>query len=285
MSEPSWSWETYTTSDGYVSCYRRYAVPSPRALLVFVHGIQSHSGWYESSCGWLQQGGFEVYFFERRGSGRNEKDRGDAPNFRRLLDDLGEFLVMLRPAPNAKAVPLFLAGISWGGKIVTALQKRRPGLADGLLLLCPGFFARVRPPLGERVRILGSRLVSPTRRFPVPLNDPELFTASPHWQEFLRNDPLALREATCRFLIESVRLDGYLRVVPKHVHLPVLLLLAEGDRIIDNERTRRFVGRFASTSVEVIEYPGAHHTLEFEPEPRQYLTDMRGWLEKQIERL
>jgi alpha-beta hydrolase superfamily lysophospholipase len=170
--------------------------------------------------------------------------------------------------------------ISWGGKLGAALQRRHPGLVDGLALLCPGFCPRVGPSLKQRLAILWSRLVAPRRPFPIPLNDPELFTASPDRQRFIREDPLGLRRATARLLIESVRLDGYLRVVPPHVRVPVLLLLAEHDRIIDNAPTRRFVERFASADKEVIEYPGAHHTLEFEPDPERFIGDLRRWLER-----
>jgi alpha-beta hydrolase superfamily lysophospholipase len=159
-----------------------------------------------------------------------------------------------------------------------ALQRRRPGLVDGLVLLCPGFTAKVRPPLGQRLAILGSRLVRPTRQFPVPLSDPELFTDNPKWLDFLRHDPLALRQATARLLIESVRLDFYLRWCPKHVRVPVLLLLAQRDRIIDNARARRYVERFATPDRTVIEYPRAHHTLEFEPEPDRFIDDVITWL-------
>jgi alpha-beta hydrolase superfamily lysophospholipase len=149
---------------------------------------------------------------------------------------------------------------------------------NGLALLCPGFFPRVRPPLKERLAIFGSYLASPRRLFPVPLNDPELFTASPEWQTFLRNDPLAVLRATARFLAHSVRLDGYLRFVPGRVTVPVLLMLAGQDRIIDNARTRRFVESFATADRTIIEYPEAHHTLEFEPRPHRYLGDLIGWL-------
>ena len=53
--------------------------------------------------------------------------------------------------------------------------------------------------------------MAPENPFPIPLNEPEMFTANPAWQQFLREDPLRLRQATARLLIESVRLDGYLR--------------------------------------------------------------------------
>jgi alpha-beta hydrolase superfamily lysophospholipase len=280
LSAPAYTLATHTASDGYRWHYRRYAPPAePRAQVVCIHGVQSHAGWYEYSCTRLAQAGFDVCFLDRRGSGQNEAARGDAPGFRRLLDDLAEFLQPLRAAPLKR--PTFLVAISWGSKLAVALQRRHPGLVDGLALLCPGFFPRVQPTLRQRLGIVWARLTNPTRRFPIPLNDPELFTAMPRWQQFLRDDPLSLREATARLLIESVRLDGYLRVVPAHVRVPVLVLLAERDRIIDNARTRRFVDRFAATDKEIIEYPGAHHTLEFEPDPERYLGDVQRWLERQ----
>jgi alpha-beta hydrolase superfamily lysophospholipase len=127
--------------------------------------------------------------------------------------------------------------------------------------------------------------VAPRRLFPVPLNDPELFTATPRWQEFLRNDPLALRNATARFFIESVRLDWYLRPAAAHVTMPVLTLLAEKDRIIDNARTRTFLDRFPSRDKQVMEYPGAHHTLEFEQNPEPFIADVADWLGRHVARM
>ena len=62
--------------------------------------------------------------------------------------------------------------------------------------------------------------------------------------------------------------------------MPVLLLLAGQDRVIDNARTRRYVESFASQDKTVIEYPEAHHTLEFEPRPHRYLDDLIGWLNR-----
>jgi alpha-beta hydrolase superfamily lysophospholipase len=286
--------ETYTAGDGYRWHYRHYAAAgTPRGWVVCLHGIQSHGGWYTYSCERLAEAGFMVDFLDRRGSGLNQQDRGDAPSFRRLLDDVAEFLrgsaecgarsaecKMTETPHSALRIPHFLVGISWGGKLAVALQRRHPGLVDGLALLCPGFFARVRPPLRQRLAILWARLRSPGRLFPIPLNDPELFTTTPHWQRFIADDPLGLREATARLLIESVRLAGYLHVVPRHVRMPILVLLAEHDRIIDNRRTRRYVERFATTDREIIEYPGAHHTLEFEPEPDRFVADLRRWLEQ-----
>jgi pimeloyl-ACP methyl ester carboxylesterase len=170
--------------------------------------------------------------------------------------------------------------ISWGGRLGAALQWRHPNLVDGLALLCPGFFPQVRSNLLTWLRVLRSRLFAPRRLFPIPLNDPALFTASERWQQFIRDDPLALHRATGRFLFTNNRLSRYLWLVPRHVRVPVLLLLAEKDRIIRNDRTRRYVARFASADKQVIEYPGAHHTLEFEPDPDRFVGDLLAWLDR-----
>jgi alpha-beta hydrolase superfamily lysophospholipase len=266
---------THTASDGYRWKYRRYAPPTgPRARVVCIHGIQSHGGWYDHSCRALAEAGFAVSFLDRRGAGLNEQDRGDAPSFRRLLDDIAEFLQELR----GNDLRTFLVAISWGGKLAVALQRRHPGLVDGLALLCPGFRSRVRPSFRERLGIIRSYFADPSKLFPIPLNDPELFTVSPQWQQFLRDDPLAVRQATARFLVHSARLDGYLRFVPGYVTVPVLLLLAGQDRIIDNAGARRYVESFAGRDKTIIEYPEAHHTLEFEARPHRYLDDLIGWL-------
>jgi alpha-beta hydrolase superfamily lysophospholipase len=313
--------ETFTASDGYRCHYRRYVpaaerAKSPRAHVVCLHGIQSHAGWYEHSCTRLSQAGYLVSFLDRRGAGLNEQDRGDTPSYRRLLDDIAEFLearewererakgresqvvqdkgAATLPLAHTATLPLsqssspaqlaplpvFLLAISWGGKLAVAVQHQHPGYVDGLVLLCPGFYPRVGPALSERLQIAWARLVSPRRLFPVPLQDAELFTATPRWQQFIRDDPLSLRRATARFFAASVFLDRALRSKPQQVDVPVLLLLAGKDRVIDNHLTRRFVDQFATDDKETKAYPEAAHTLEFEADPNPFVEDIRGWLDR-----
>ncbi len=285
-SSATFTVETFTASDGYRWHYRGYLgtatlpLSLPRAHVVCLHGIQSHADWYGYSCHRLSQAGFAVSFLDRRGSGLNSQDRGDAPSYGRLLDDVAEFLHYLRRTPGDSRIPVFLVGISWGGKLATAVQRWQPGLVDGLALLCPGFFPRVRLTRGELWRIGWARLVAPRRYFPIPLNNPELFTATPQWQRFIREDPLSLHQATARFLVESARLDRYLRSAPAHIQVPVLLMLAEQDRIIDNASTRRYVKEFATGDKDIIEYAGAHHTLEFESDRERFSGDLQNWLER-----
>jgi alpha-beta hydrolase superfamily lysophospholipase len=265
---------TCAASDGYPLRYRHYPPQAPRrGQVLAIHGIQSHGGWYVGSCEHLARAGWEVFFLDRRGAGLNEQDRGDAWCYERLLADVDEFSQAHCPRPP------FLMAISWGGKLAAALEHSRPGTTAGLVLVAPGFCSRIRPPLRERLAIGLSRVVWPRRRFRVPLDDPALFTATPGWQEFIRTDPLALRKATARLLVESVRLDLLMKRAHAGVRVPVLLLLAGRDRIIDNAATKAYVQLFPTDDCRVIEYPEAHHTLEFEPDPVPYFRDVERWLE------
>ena len=284
MVDTSFEISSFLTSGGYKLHYRHFQpVGIIKGTIVFIHGIQSHGGWYETSCKKFAQAGYRVLFLDRRGSGLNEVSRGDSPSFRTLLDDLKEFLQYQRKE-IAGATPLILGAISWGGKIAFGLEIRIANLVDGFILLAPGFCPKVHPTRKERFFIALGSLFSPRRLFNIPLNDPELFTSNPAAQKFLKEDPLALRKATARFLLDSVRLDFYLRIFRTKISKPILLLIAGQDKIIDNEKTIEFVKRFASGSLTVRDYPEAHHTFEFEPEPQKHIEEIEEWLQAQFKK-
>ena len=268
--------ETFRASDGYpCSVVRWPALGTAKADVVFLNGIRSHAGWYGRSCAAIAGAGYDVHFLERRGTGASEVARGDAPYFRRLLDDVGEYLRAIRTANR----PILLAGISWGGKLAAAVPYRWPGTVDGVALLCPGLKPRVRPRFLEQVRMGFSRFLAPSRMFPIPLNEPELFTASPEWRRFIAEDERGQREASARFFAASFRLDIYLRRAVKQLDMPVLLMLGGRDRIIDSARTKAFLAHAAPT---IREYAGSEHTLEFEPAGHPFIADFIAWADASL---
>jgi alpha-beta hydrolase superfamily lysophospholipase len=270
--------DTWTASDGYRAHYRAYVpTTAPKANLVCLHGIQSHGGWYDYSSSRFCQAGYAVYYLDRRGSGLNQEARGHTSSAARLLDDIREFIGQERLATGP--APLVLMGCSWGGKLAAAFCARYPTLAEGLVLLYPGIVAKIGPRPAQRLRILLTRFAQPTKRFPIPLNDPELFTGEPRWQRFIAADPLALRWATAGFLVSSAWLDFLLARRRTTIRQPTLLLLAGRDGIIDNRWTRRRVRRLCKGFQRVIVYPEAHHTLEFEPDRDQFINDTVRWLD------
>ncbi|MCH7989583.1 MAG: alpha/beta fold hydrolase, partial [Planctomycetes bacterium] len=222
----------FTASDGYCFHYRHWksAAQSPRGYVVALHGIQSHSGWYDFSGNRLSRAGFEVSYLDRRGSGLNEASRGDAPHVDRLVNDVRQFLadVCHRRDQRSPGSPVVLLGVSWGGKLATVITAQSADYVDALALLSPGICARFRPGLFQRVMLSLAVSLSRAKYLTrIPLDDETLFTSDPDWQRFIRDDPIALHQVTISFLKASCELDRLVVAAPRNIFCPVLLMLAE----------------------------------------------------------
>jgi alpha-beta hydrolase superfamily lysophospholipase len=273
MLTPAPRIEHFALFDGYACAARIWDVAEPIGRIVCLHGIISHGGWYRSSCRHLAQAGFEVHMLDRRGSGLNLADRGDVDSYQTWLGDVESYLDRL-----TGELPRIVLGISWGGKLAMAVARHRPGLVDGLGLLCPGLFAKKGATPVQRLALsIAGALRLQSLRVPIPLREAALFTDSPSWQSYIEADPLTLRKITIRFVLADAELSRFAVEAPEQIRMPTLLMLAGRDRIIDNPRVRRFVERIGSECKQVIEYPEATHTLEFEPAPQPFFDDLVRW--------
>jgi len=271
---------TYAGADGTPLVMRVWRPERPRAALVYLHGIQSHSRWYEASSRRLAESGVAVYQVERRGSGMDTAhERGHVDRAEVWLADVA--LAAERARDETGVAGVHLLGVSWGGKLAVACAAARPDLYKSLILAAPGVVPRVDVHLATKVRVAKClALGRPLERFPIPLADPHLFTENPERIRYIAEDPLSLREVTARFLYESRRLDRMVRRAAGEVRMPVFLALAERDRIIDNRATRALVERFPAAPKRIVEYPGARHTLEFEPDPEPFFRDLVAWIDE-----
>ena len=120
----------------------------PTAATIYLHGIQSHGGWYEWSASLLADGENPVLMPDRRGSGLNQAARGDVPCFRRWLEDLDELSAWARSEFGIERFDV--VGVSWGGKLAAAWALERPELVSRLLLIAPGLFPAVGVGLAGR---------------------------------------------------------------------------------------------------------------------------------------
>tara|TARA_R110002111_G_scaffold262504_1_gene338866 strand:- start:24223 stop:25086 length:864 start_codon:yes stop_codon:yes gene_type:complete len=275
--------QEFVASDGY-RLQGRVWFPdtvSPRGTLVVLHGIQSHSGWYESSCGKLSEDGHQVCFYDRRGSGLNAQQRGHTPHWQRLLHDVVQLLTEVRyqRERTEQQRPVVLQAMSWGAKLAVVVAAQRPDLVDGLALLYPGIKSVVKPTALQKLQLkLAEQLGISRKRVAIPLNDPALFTGEKTGQDFIRADPLALHDVTVSFLLANRELDRLADQAAEQIHCPTLCLLAGQDQIIDNPATDAYFQRIAAQQKQLIKYPDARHTLEFEPNRQQIVADYSDWL-------
>jgi acylglycerol lipase len=254
---------SWKLSDGYEVQGRVWApAQTVRTVVLYLHGIQSHGGWYAGSAANLAGHGLGVILPDRRGSGLNERDRGDVRSYRRWLADLDEIADWATHQWQAKHIGV--VGVSWGGKLALAWAAHRRGQTP-VLLLAPGLFPQVDVSFWTKLRIALALIVRPKAPFEIPLNDPALFTDQAPAQEFIANDRQKLTTATARFLVQSAKLDHYWwRQARREWISPLTVCLAQRDRIVNNRRTLDWMHRIWDREVIVHQLPSAH-SLEFEP--------------------
>jgi acylglycerol lipase len=274
----------FTASDGYKIYFRHWRSAAPRGIVIALHGIQSHSGWYKASSQAMADAGFDVYFADRRGSGWNGLQRGHAAHGMRLINDVRALAALARhehraDSSDGASLPIILLGISWGGKTAAATVSLFPSEFQGLALLCPGLEPRLRPNAWQRFRLRLARRFEITKTdIPIPLRSAELFTDTPKWRQFIAEDPLALHTVTSSSLNSGKDLDDIVASHAARIQCPVLLMLSGRDKIIDNPRTRARVASFLTNDFTSICYPNACHTLEFEPDRTAIFSDLTEWL-------
>jgi alpha-beta hydrolase superfamily lysophospholipase len=269
---------TYTGSDAASLAYVAYTQPGARTALVYLHGIESHAGWFAIAAGQLREQGFDVYCLDRRGSGLNRENRGllsgyvDA--YETLLADIDSFITPLHDRYDQ----VFLVGLSWGGKLALAYGLSHPKAVDGLVLITPGLSAEVDVSVLNKLKIGLLSPLNPTARVPTPIQ-PEMFTTTPVYLDYIRNDPLRLSSATVRFFWQSHRLDKYVDRNIAGNQLPVQLFLAGNDIIVDNDGVLQVLQQGREPGLDVLWYGDQTHSIQLDA-PQRLVNDMTDWIKR-----
>lgn len=269
---------SYTGADGKELDYIVY-LPHPaskRVAFVYLHGIESHAGWFDLAANLLETEGYPVYCLDRRGSGINRDNRGfptgHCPKEIDLTEDVHRAITTIRAESEAEKI--YLIGLSWGGKYAVAYDILHPGSVDGLVLITPGIMPKVDLRFCEKLAVARDIILSPERRHRIPI-EPEMFTATPQFLEYIRNDPLRLHKVTASFLWQSRNMDKLL--AHGQPQAPMIVFLAGKDRIIDNEKTRDFLAKHQERGIQIIEYEDQTHSIQLDA-PKRLIADILAWV-------
>lgn len=263
--------------DDYPAYARYWAPDTIRGAVLCHHGIQSHCDWYAGSAKRLCEAGYGVLQIDRRGSGRNQAARGHAESADQLIDDARiarDTLLQLTGLDRYHVV-----GVSWGGKLAVAAYINHPDRCQSLSLVTPGLFPLVGVSKDEAHRIGVAMIYEPETRFDIPLNDPEVFTQSAKWRAFHAGDPLTLRQCTAAFYLASRRMDKPISKLGDAPPVPIHLMTAGEERIVDNEKTIRFVENLGWDHTQITSYPEARHSIEFDV-PDAYYADLIAFIDR-----
>jgi len=263
-------WEVLALPDGLQVPILHHRPPNDTTgpAVLYVHGIESHPGWFIASAQALARAGSEVFQVTRRGSGTCAAPSGHARCYKQLLDDTDAAVEYVIEKTHAEKIALL--GVSWGGKLLTAYAIRNPRHICSLTLVTPGLAAKIDLPPLRKLAVLLAWCFHRKKYFAIPLDDVSLFTDNPEMQEYLRNDPHRLRRATAGFLFASAMLDRLIaHARERSIKVPMTLILARRDEIIENSATFDILENLAGRTIRLHWFDSAH-TIEFAQDAQTY---------------
>ena len=256
MSPPSEDIHLRVAPDGYPLRYRAWQAGRSDTLVVTLHGVLSHSGWFGPVAHALQARGAHVIGHDRRGSGLNGAGRGDVDGPGPLVDDL---LAVVAPFRDRYRTIVYL-GWCLGATVALRHLLAHPGMGEGLLLMSPDIY---ECHVTDQVRATFASAhwdnrVVPRLRVPIPI---EAYTDGPALDGYIRTDELKLKDFTPRFLRATLALRANIEEAYAAFHGPSRLLLARRDRLVDNAKTAALYEHVGSSDKGVVLFDTNHGIL------------------------
>ncbi|HJW05518.1 MAG TPA: lysophospholipase [Rhodanobacter sp.] len=265
-------------ADGQRLFLRDWPLAGAHGGVLLVHGLGEHSGRYHRLAAWFNQRGYAVRGYDQRGHGRSPGRRGGLRHGDDLLEDLAT--VYLDYASGLPQPPLLL-GHSLGGLVAARAVLDGRVEPPALLLSSPALRTRESPRMIALARLLDR--LAPN----LPLRNGLDFDQLSHDRQVVadyRRDPLRHGWITPRLADFIFRAGAACIADATRLALPTLLLVADGDGIVDPSGSREFARQAASTGQLTTRFFSLlYHELfnEAEPGRGQVLMQLGDWLGRQ----
>ncbi|MET0637751.1 MAG: lysophospholipase [Chitinophagaceae bacterium] len=269
---------TFKNNEGQNLFYRNWKIAAdPKAVVLIVHGFNSHSGYYQDFALHLNENQFEVYAIDLRGRGHSEGERYFIKDYRNVIDDinkLSNIVKMIYPE-----LPLFIFGHSAGGVFASVYAARYQQKLQGLIsesfafeIPAPGFALTL-------IKLLAH--IIPRMRL-IKLNNKD-FSRDEIVVNTLNNDPLVAEEKQPVKTMQQLLLASvFLRKVIPEIKLPLLVLHGTGDKATLPAGSIYFMKNAGSVDKQLELYDGYFHDLLNDKDNGIVVGDIVSWLNERI---
>jgi len=257
---------------------RVFGRDQPGTPVILVHGLQSHSGWFVQSADFIAHLGRPVYAFDRKGSGLSAAKRGHADSFEEWIEEIHTLAELANRRHGTSRV--HLVGHCFGAIPATAFACRYPELVASLILPTAAIHTQTNVSFAEKLAILSGQLTGRQNYIPIHLQA-EMFTDLPDYEAFIRDDALALTQATAQFYWQVPKARRYINKHIEHLTMPVFMALADEDPICDNAGNRQFFATLPAQKKWLKNYADAEHILEYSRERDAFFQDLTAWFRAQ----
>ena len=249
----------------------------PKGLLLIIHGLNSHSGYYQNFASELSENGFGVYAMDLQGSGRSDGERYYISDYEDIVTDI-DFLFDIARARHSK-VPIFLFGHSAGGVFASVYAVDYQPKLNGLIsasfafqIPAPGFALAIMKLLGY---------IIPHARL-IRLNNAD-FSRDESFVNAMNNDPLLADEKQPAKTMQQLLLAAaYLEKEMPEIEIPLLILHGSADKATKPAGSKYFMEHASSTDKQFKLYEGYYHDLLNDKYSRIIVKDIMRWLIERV---
>jgi acylglycerol lipase len=253
---------------------RSWRAAAPRAVVVIVHGVNSHSGQYLWSGERLAAAGFSVFAYDHRGRGKSEGSRFYIDGIADYTEDLGTMISLAKS--REPGLKVFVLGHSAGGVVSCTWALDHQSEIAGFI--CESFAYRVPAPAAVLaiVRFLGK--VAP--KLPVLKLKMKDFTRDPQALAALEADPLTMNEAQPARTVAAL-LDATDRMTREFdtLKLPLFILHGTLDKATVPSGSQFFYDSAGAKDKTLKLYEGHFHDLLNDIGKDQVLADIVAWID------
>ena len=275
METFEWKWKS---RDGLELWSRGWKPENPKAVIVLVHGHGEHLARYQHVAEAITASGYAMQAFDVRGHGKSEGQRGHAPGYESLMNDITDFIGDAQK--RYPGLPIFLYGHSMGGNQVINYTLRSSQALKGAIVTGPWLRLAFDPPA---VQVLVAKLLNNIA--------PSFSLASGLSQEALSRDPEVVKKYASDPLVHdriSVRLytgmygNGLWALDhADDLKIPMLLMHGSADKLTSAPASEEFA-RKAGSLVTLRIWDGFFHELHNEPEKADVTQTMLTWLDQNL---
>jgi acylglycerol lipase len=258
---------------------RSWSPPSggARAVVVLVHGFNSHSGYYVRTGEALAARGFAAYALDLRGRGRSDGDRFYIESMSEFVQDVAKVVSLAKL--RHPGLPTFLLGHSAGGVVSCLYALEHQDELAGFI--CESFAFQVPAPDFAIAALKGLSHLAPHAHV-LKLHN-EDFSRDPAVVKAMNDDPLIANETQpTRTVAELARADERLRTEFPSITLPLLILHGTADKATKPSGSQTFYDTAGSTDKTIELYEGHYHDLLNDIGREEVLGDIVEWIEKRV---
>ncbi len=276
--------EMLTMADGCKLFLRSWRTGSQN-VLVLLHGLGAHSGWFIDMGNELAARGLNVYAVDHRGFGHSEGLPGHIERATSYISDLATVVgeIRARHMRDHAPVRVYVLGHSMGGIFATHLAASHAYLLDGVIFLNPWVQDNSKISLAMTLGVLGGGLLRSRRYWRNPGGTAGM-TTNPQAISMLEADPYWRRDLTASFWLQILRLRLQVLKLAPRISLPALVLQAEKDKSVLLEASHKLYEALASRDKTWKLYANYAHDTEFETDRAQLDQDIVEWIQARDEK-